>query len=72
MESEIKLIKENLSTYKESHPNLHLFWKEYLNIKIANLKKTIKDLDEAMCHMDSISDLDHMSLLTLYCITGLE
>lgn len=72
MDYEIKVVQDKLSTYKESHPNLHSFWKEYLNLKIVNLKKTINDLDKAMDHMNNISDLDTISLLTLYCITSLE
>lgn len=70
MDEKIINIQTRLNAYKESHPNLHMFWEKYINLKVDNFKKTIEELESVLDSIGSISDINYMNLLTLYCLSS--
>ena len=72
MEGEINSIRETLSNYKDSHPNLHMLWSKYLEFKIKAVEDTLRDLKVALELIDSTPDLGLDNILTLYCLSTLE
>ena len=72
MEGEINSIREKLSDYKDSHPNLHLLWSTYLELKIKGVKDTLRELETALELIENTPDLGLDNILTLYCLSTLE
>ena len=69
MEEEIANVQTRLTTYKESHPNLYMFWNEYVHLKTIALKNTIQELNKVLELIGSMPDFDTMTLITMYCIS---
>ena len=43
---------------------------KYINLKVDNFKKTIEELESVLDSIGSISDINYMNLLTLYCLSS--
>jgi hypothetical protein len=65
MNNDFNELLNKLEKRKNTHPNLINFWKMFLEEKQKNIEKTFLHCEHVLDHMDTISDIDIESVITL-------
>jgi hypothetical protein len=68
MESEISRLLINISTYKQTHPNISLFWEGFLTKKLKGIRNAINGCHRMLDSIDEVQDLSGAEIVCLYCI----
>jgi len=68
MESKISGLLLDISRYKQTHPNISLFWERFLTIKLKGIRDAINGCGDMLDAIDGVRDLSSAELMCLYCI----
>lgn len=72
MDDLINKVNMDLNKYKQSHPNLTNLWREYIDIKIKNLEKTLLQCHKTAILMDTIDDITNENIVALHFLALLN
>ena len=68
MDNKIEHFLNELNKIKETHPNIHGVWKDYLDKKITTLEKTIEDGFKMLEYTKDVNDFTKEEIISIYCI----
>ena len=68
IEEKLKLFLEKLKVIKDTHPNIYNLWYKYVEDKTNALEQTLNKGFNMLESAESIKDLTHEQIITLYCI----
>ena len=72
MDKHLDNIEEQLNTKINTHPNLVMIWKEYLNIKKKNLINEINNCEKMIKKLENVPDQSpEQILLTIHILNML-
>ena len=72
MDEEVQDILTRMEQYKDTHPNLSILWKTYLEEKVRRTKIAIQECKIALSQIQELDDLTPHNILLLYCMGNLE
>ena len=72
MDNLINKANEDLNKYKQTHPNLTNLWREYIDIKIKNLEKTLLQFHKTAILMETIDDISNENIVALHFLALLN
>ena len=72
MDDLIYKANSDLNKYQQSHPILTNLWREYIDIKIKNLEKTLLQCHETAILMDTIDDITNENIVALHFLALLN
>lgn len=68
MESELSRLLLDISRYKQTHPNISLFWEKFLAIKLEGIRTAITGCNNMLDTIDDVQDISSYEIMCLYCI----
>ena len=72
MDEEVQDILTRMEQYKDTHPNLSILWKTYLEEKVRRTKIAIQECKIALSQIQELNDLTPENIILLYCMGNLE
>ena len=72
MDDLIYKANSELNKYQQSHSILTNLWREYIDIKIKNLEKTLLQCHKTTILMDTIDDITNENIVALHFLALLN
>lgn len=65
MDKQFDIVEQKLNSKINTHPNIAMIWKEYLNIKKRRLIKEMTDCEKMLKNLDNVSDQSPEQMLLI-------